>query len=100
MTDVDAKHPLEVAAPEDQQPVQTFSSDCPDPTLRVGVGFRGSDWSANDADPLAPKHLVEWTAELGVTIADQKRRGAVSGHGQIASLLGHPGATGMGCDTG
>src|ERR1700694_2282939 len=98
MSDVNAQDPLEVTAPEDQQPVQALSSYCSDPAIRVGVGLRGSDRGANYADPLGAEDLIEWTAELGVTIADQKQRREVSGHGEIASLLGHPGTTGMGCD--
>jgi hypothetical protein len=37
---VDPQHLLEVAATEDQQPVQALGPDRPDPALRVGVGVR------------------------------------------------------------
>jgi hypothetical protein len=35
--DIDRQDLLQVAAPDDQRPVQAFGADRPNPTLRVGV---------------------------------------------------------------
>ncbi len=35
--DIDPKHLLQVASPDDQQPVQALDADRPNPTLRVGI---------------------------------------------------------------
>src|SRR4029450_8514426 len=39
--DIDPKDLLEVAAPDEQQPVQALGAYRPDPALRVGVRVRG-----------------------------------------------------------
>lgn len=47
---VGAQHRLEVALARDQQPVETFGSDGPDPALEDRVGARGADRRLNDLD--------------------------------------------------
>ncbi len=37
VADEDSEYPLELAAVEDQEPVQTFSSRSPNPALDVGI---------------------------------------------------------------
>jgi hypothetical protein len=37
MAYVDVEHPLQMSSTQDEQPVETFSPDCPDPPFRVGV---------------------------------------------------------------
>jgi hypothetical protein len=38
VADVDAENVLELAAPEDQQPVETLPAHAADPAFRVGIG--------------------------------------------------------------
>ena len=37
---VDTQGPIQVALPDDEQPVQTLGTNCPDPALGVGVRVR------------------------------------------------------------
>jgi hypothetical protein len=58
---------------------------------------------ADDADVGAGEHRDEGCDELAVSVADQKPKllGVVAEiHEQVAGLLGHPGAGGMGGDPG
>jgi len=43
MVDIDAKHVLELAAAEDQQPVEALETDAADPALGVSVRVRCLD---------------------------------------------------------
>ena len=52
MLDVDPKDLLEVAAADDQQPVQALGADGPNPALGVGVGLWRPDWGHQDAGVL------------------------------------------------
>jgi hypothetical protein len=54
---VGVEHCLEVAAADDQQPVETLGADGADEALGVGVRLRCPDRCADDLDPLAAEDL-------------------------------------------
>jgi hypothetical protein len=68
----DAKHPREMVAIADQEPVQTLCANGPHEPLRHPVRLRGTKRRAQDLDPLAAKHLVKIGCELLVPIANQE----------------------------
>src|SRR4029450_104176 len=103
MLDVDAQHPLQVAASYDQQQVQALSADRADPTLCKRVGVRRLDRRQDDLGTLGPEEIVESSAELGVPIAENIVHAAsllAQHQQQIPRLLGDPGAIGVGGDPG
>ena len=57
---------------QNEQPVETFSPNCPHPPLRVCVGPRRSNWCLDDPDALRAEYLVEAGGELGVTVPDEE----------------------------
>ena len=65
---------FEVAAAEDQQPVEALVSDGADEALGVGVCLRRADRCADDPDSFATEDLVEGGAELAVSVVDQEPR--------------------------
>jgi hypothetical protein len=66
VVDIDPKHPLEVAAPDDQQPVKTLGADRPDPSLRVGVRVRRLYRRQPHPGAVSAEHAIEATGELRV----------------------------------
>ena len=82
--DEDAKHALEVAAVDDQQPVQAFGADGPDEPLRDGVCLRRSHRRLDAPDPVAGEDLVEGACVLAVAVADQPARALV---GEVEARL-------------
>ncbi len=72
MVDVHAKHPLELSAAEDQDPVEAVAADGADPALRERVGLRRPERCADDLDALASEDLIEDVAELAVAVVDQE----------------------------
>ena len=74
VADVHAEYALELAAAEDQQPVQALTPDAADPALDVRVGVRRPERCPDDPYPLAMEDGVEGAAELRVTIVNQKPR--------------------------
>ena len=72
MTGVDAKHVLELAAAEDEQPVKAFPTDAAHPALGVGVRVRRLDGCADHRYSFASEDAIEAAAELGVAILDQE----------------------------
>ena len=95
MTGIDAKHVLELAPAEDEQPVEALATDAADPTLGVCVRVRRLHGCADHGDPFALENMVEAAAELGVAIVDQHAQRllpVVDRHQQVARLLGCPGA--------
>jgi hypothetical protein len=62
---IDPEDLLEMAAPDDQQPVQALSADRANPPLRVGVRLHGG---AEHLGALGPEHVVEAAGELRVTV--------------------------------
>jgi hypothetical protein len=101
MSNVGDKHVLEVAAADDQQPVETLAADAADPALGVGARLRRPHRRLDDADAFGAEDLVELAAELAIAITDQKPRTdalVVELHHQVARLLGHPAAVRVGSD--
>ena len=74
MAGVDAEYVLELAAAEDEQPVEALASDAADPALGVGVRVRCLDGRADDGDPFALKDVIAAAAELGVAIVDEEAK--------------------------
>jgi hypothetical protein len=71
MLDVDPKDLLEVAAPDDQQPVQTLGPDRPDPALGVRVRRGCPHRRAEHLATVRAEDLVETAAELNVPVVDK-----------------------------
>jgi len=74
--DVGAKRALELAAAEDQHPVEAIAPHRADEAFGDSVGLRGLHRCSDDRDALASKDLVERVGELAVAVVDQepKRR--------------------------
>jgi len=90
---IDAEDALELAAIEDQHPVETLSPDATDPALDVRVRVRSADRCPNRLDPLVVEDGIEGGAELRVAIVNEKSwplTAIVEIHQQVASLLEHP----------
>jgi hypothetical protein len=100
--DVDAKDLLEVAAPDDQQPVQALDPDRPHPALGVRVRPGCPHRRAEHLATVRAEHLVETAAELGVPIVDKEAHlpAPLAQHQQeVAGLLGDPAAVRVGGHT-
>ena len=70
---VDAEHMLEMAATEDEYPVEAVRANRAYPTLGESVRVRRRlDRRADHLDAFRPEDLVERAAELGVAIMDEK----------------------------
>jgi hypothetical protein len=89
---VDAKHVLEMAATEDEDPVEAVGANRAYPTLGESVCVRRLDRRADHLDAFHPEDLVERAAELGVAIMDEKpeRLLILELDGEVARLLGDP----------
>jgi hypothetical protein len=72
VVDEDAKHMLEMAAIEDQQPVETLSTDGADVALGERVRLRRAHRCLDGPDAFAGEDGVEATSELGEAVADQE----------------------------
>jgi hypothetical protein len=84
VVDVDAETAFEVAAVEDQQPVETLRTDGSDETLGNGVRSRRPHRCLHGVDAFAAQNLVEGGAVLALSVADQgggrlDRRGRARG---------------------
>jgi hypothetical protein len=91
MLEEDAEHPFEMAAIEDQEPVETLRSDRADEALGNRVRLWRSHWRTDDLDPFASEDDVEVTRELAVAIPDQKahrRRTLRESPSELTGLLG------------
>jgi hypothetical protein len=104
MIDVDAEHLLELSPADDQDPVETVTSDGADPALGKGVRFRGLEGCADHFNTLAAEDLVEALRELAVSIVDEEAdrcRALRERPGELTGLLNCPrsarvcGATGQ-----
>jgi hypothetical protein len=60
VTAVDAEHVLEVAAPEDEDPVEAVGANGADPPLGKGVRVRGLNWRADDLDAIGKTSSKAW----------------------------------------
>jgi hypothetical protein len=93
---VDAEHPFEVAAAENQQPVETFGADGPHEALGVGVRLWRADRCVDDRHAFAAEDLVKGGSEFAVAVVDQEARPFEQAAGaEVARLLAHPGAVGL-----
>lgn len=72
--DVSPKHPLEVAAVEDQQPVQALGPHGANPPLGVGAGSRRSHRRRDDLGALAAEDIIEGAGELRVPVPNENSR--------------------------
>ena len=94
--DVETKDALEVAAVEDQQPVEALRADGAHEPLGDRVRLRRPYRRPHDPDPFAAKEFIEGPAVLGVAIADQEADALVGQvEAEIARLLRDPGAGGL-----
>ncbi len=57
--DVAGEHRLEVATPENEDPVEAVSPDGSEPTFGVGVRLGCAHRGAEDPEPFAGEHAVE-----------------------------------------
>jgi hypothetical protein len=71
--DKDAQDALEVAAGEDQQPVEAFGADGSDETFGDGVCLRCAHGHLDDPDAASAEHLIEGAAVLAVAVAGVNR---------------------------
>jgi len=70
--EVDPKDLLEVAAPDDQQPVQALGPDRPDPAFRMGVRVRRLHRRQHHLGALGAEYVVEAAGELRVVVAQHE----------------------------
>src|SRR6266511_1622972 len=93
MGGVVAEHLLEVAAVDDQDPVEALAAEGADPTLGVRIRIRSADGRPDDPHALDAEDLVEAASKLAVAIVKQKAEGlfpVVQVHQQVARLLCDP----------
>jgi hypothetical protein len=94
---VDAQHPFEVAAVQDQQPVETVGARGADEAFCDRVSFRRSYRGLPDPNPLAAEDLVEGAAVFAVAVADQEADALLREiQAEVTRLLGYPSAGGVG----
>ena len=74
--DVDPQDLLKMTAADDQQPVKALGTDGSHPPLCVGVGVGRLHGCHQHVGALRAEHIVEPTAELRVTIADEEAHAA------------------------
>jgi hypothetical protein len=99
LLDVLGKDPLQMSSTEHGRPVQALGTHCLHPTLGVSVGLGRSDRGKDDSDVFGPKHLVERTGELGLSVADKEPGLVITVRElerEVPGLLGHPGRVGVG----
>jgi len=70
VADVHAKNVLELAAPEDQEPVETLPAHAADPAFRVGIRVGRLDRRSDDLDAFAAEDRVEGAAVLPIAVVD------------------------------
>jgi hypothetical protein len=69
---VAAEHVLELAAADDEDPVEAVGANRAHPALGEGVCVRSLNWRADHLDAFRPEDLVERAAELRVAIMDEE----------------------------
>jgi hypothetical protein len=88
---------------EDQQPVEALAANASDPALGVRPRLRRPYRRLDHPDALGAEDLVKIVRELAVAITNQEPRAdalVAEFHEQVAGLLGHPAAVGVGGDPG
>jgi hypothetical protein len=89
--DIDPKDLVQVASPDDEQPVQAHGVDRPDPAFRVGVRVGRLHRRHEHVDSLRPEHVVEPAAELRPGRGEGSapgRPGSSKDQQQVPGLLG------------
>src|SRR5207248_2306600 len=84
---------LEVAAADDQEPVEALASDAADPALGVCPRLWRPHRRLDYTDAFGAEDLVELAGELTVAVTDEVARAGslvVELHQQVARLLAHP----------
>ena len=82
---------LEVAAVENQQPVQALRADSADEPFGDRVCLWRAHRCLDGPDAFAAEDLVEGAAVLAVAVADQEAHAALAQvEAEVARLLGHP----------
>jgi len=71
--DVLGQHHHQMAAVDDQHPVQQFAPEGADPSFGDPVRPRCPHWGAQDAHPLAGEHDIKHAGELAVAVPDQEK---------------------------
>ncbi len=100
--DVDPKDLLEVAAPNNEQPVQALGADRAHPALRVRVGSGRPHWREEYLGAFVADNVVEGAGELRVVVPEQVAQpsSSFSQHQhQVATLLSDPAAVRVGGHT-
>src|SRR6266536_3286580 len=97
MAPVGAEHVFEVAAAEDEDPVEAVGANRAYATLGEGVRVRRLNRRADHLDAFRPDDLVERVAELGVAIMDEEPERLLVRelHGEVARLLGGRASVGV-----
>jgi hypothetical protein len=98
VVDEHVEHMQEMAAVEDEEPVEAFSVGGADEALGERVRLRGAHRCLDDLDVFASEDGVEAAGELGVAVADQlpeTRRLLLECPGELAGLLCDPSAGGF-----
>jgi len=94
---------LEVAAAEDQDPVQALTAGAADPALGVRARLRRPYRCLDHSNTFGSEDLVELAGELAVAVADEEPRAGsfvLELHREVACLLGRPAAVGIRGDPG
>jgi hypothetical protein len=103
MRRVSDHHALEVAAADDQQPVEAFAAEAADPALGMRPRPRRPHRRLDHTDPFGAEDLIEVTGELAVAVTDQKPRldaFVFELHQQVPRLLRDPRPVRVGRDPG
>src|SRR6266849_9952858 len=92
MPTVDAERVFEMAAAEDEGPVEAVGADGPHPAFGESVRVWRADRCADQLDPLGAEHIIEPAAELPIPIVNEQPEGLVIAelHDEVARLLGDP----------
>ena len=93
MRDIRGEDVLEVAAANDEDPVEAFAAEAADPALGVRPCLRRPHRRLDHPYAFGAEDLVEVTGELAVSITDEEPLAdilALERHQQVARLLGHP----------
>ena len=93
MRDIRGENVLEVAATDDEDPVEAFAADAADPALGMRPCLRRPHRRFDHRDAFGAEDLVELTREFAVSVTDEEPWAdifVVERHQQVACLLGHP----------
>src|SRR5436305_14078880 len=95
------QHSREMAAVNDQYPVQQFPAGSSNPSFGDRVRLGCPHRRAQDANTLAGEHGIEHAGELAVAVPNQEpelSHTITEVHQKTPRLLSHPGATRVGGD--